>query len=211
MSDPLQSVVEKRIRRTMKALEANKMTALYAATADEVAPLVESLLRPGALVATGGSMTLAETGVIALLQSGKYEYLDRTAVPPEEVPALSRRAFSADFYLTSSNAVTEQGELYNVDGNANRVAAMTYGPDKVICVVGCNKIVPDLAAAERRVKDIAAPANAERLSCPTPCAQTGKCENCHSPGRICCTTVIHAQQRIPGRITVILVGQPLGY
>ena len=107
MSDPLRSVVEKRIRRTMKALEANKMTALYAATAGEVAPLVESLLRPGALVATGGSMTLAETGVIDLLQSGKYEYLDRTAVPPEEVPALYRRAFSADFYLTSSNAVTE--------------------------------------------------------------------------------------------------------
>ena len=71
--------------------------------------------------------------------------------------------------------------------------------------------MPDLAAAERRVKDIAAPANAVRLSCPTPCAQTGKCENCHSPGRICCTTVIHAQQRVPGRITVILVGQPLGY
>ena len=211
MSDPLRSVVEKRIRRTMKALEANKMTALYAATADEVAPLVESLLRPGALVATGGSMTLAETGVIDLLQSGKYEYLDRTAVPPEEVPALYRRAFSADFYLTSSNAVTEQGELYNVDGNANRVAAMTYGPDKVICVVGCNKIVKDIHAAVRRVKEIAAPANTDRLNCKTPCAVTGTCADCHSPARICCTTTIHRYQRIPGRIKVLLVGEPLGF
>ena len=107
--------------------------------------------------------------------------------------------------------MTEQGELYNVDGNANRVAAMTYGPKCVICVVGYNKIVPDLEAAVARVEQVAAPANAVRLHKKTPCTVTGRCEDCHSPDRICCTTVIHRQQRVPGRIKVILVGEELGY
>ena len=121
------------------------------------------------------------------------------------------RPFFADCYLTSCNAVTEQGELYNVDGNANRVAAMTYGPKSVICVVGYNKIVPNLEAAVARVEQVAAPANAVRLHRKTPCTVTGRCEDCHSPDRICCTTVIHRQQRVPGRIKVILVGEELGY
>ena len=99
----------------------------------------------------------------------------------------------------------------NVDGNANRVAAITFGPASVILVVGSNKIVKDLAAADARVKAVAAPANAKRLSCKTPCADTGQCENCQSPGRICCTYVLHRYQRVPGRIKVILVGQELGY
>ena len=114
-------------------------------------------------------------------------------------------------YFASANAVTEAGEVLNVDGNANRVAAITFGPASVILVVGSNKIVKDLAAADARVKAVAAPANAKRLSCKTPCAVTGQCENCQSPGRICCTYVLHRYQRVPGRIKVILVGQELGY
>ena len=112
------------------------------------------------------------------------------------------------WYLPDAAGVRE---LYNVDGNSNRVAAITFGPENVLLVVGCNKIVKDLAAAKERVEAIAAPANTVRLSCATPCAVTGKCEHCHSPARICCTTAIHSFQRIPGRIKVLLVGEPLGF
>ena len=156
-------------------------------------------------------MTLAETGVMDLLASGRYEFLDRTGLAGEELGKLYRRVFSADWYLASANAITEAGEIYNVDGNSNRVAAITFGPENVLLVVGCNKIVKDLDAAKERVEAIAAPANTVRLSCATPCAVTGKCEHCHSPARICCTTTIHSFQRIPGRIKVLLVGEPLGF
>ena len=172
---------------------------------------MEKLIPEGATVANGGSMTLAETGVMDLLASGRYEFLDRTGLAGEELGKLYRRVFSADWYLASANAITEAGEIYNVDGNSNRVAAITFGPENVLLVVGCNKIVKDLAAAKERVEAIAAPANTVRLSCATPCAVTGKCEHCHSPARICCTTAIHSFQRIPGRIKVLLVGEPLGF
>ena len=145
------------------------------------------------------------------LASGRYQYLDRSKVSGEELGRLYRQVFSADWYLASSNAVTEKGELFNVDGNSNRVAAITFGPKNVLLIVGCNKIVPDLAAAQARVKTIAAPANTIRLNCKTPCAVTGQCADCHSPARVCCTTTIHQFQRVKGRIKVLLVGEPLGF
>lgn len=152
MDEPLYSVVEKRIQRTMKALQANNMEAYYVKTAAEVAPLVRQLAPAGSTVAAGGSMTLAQCGVMELLAEGEYYFLDRTGLQGEDLQKLYRRVFSADCYFSSCNAVTEQGELYNVDGNANRVAALAFGPASVICVAGYNKIVPDLAAAEARVK-----------------------------------------------------------
>ena len=211
MQDAVKTNIEKRARRVIEALKANNMDAWYLPTAAEVRPFVEQLLPAGATVAAGGSMTLAQTGVTDLLASGRYHYLDRSKVSGDELGRLYRQAFRADWYLASSNAVTEEGELYNVDGNANRVAAMTFGPANVLLVVGCNKIVKDLAAAKSRVEAVAAPCNTDRLGCATPCAVTGRCEHCHSPARICCTTVIHAQQRVPGRIKVLLVGEPLGF
>lgn len=209
--EPMALVRKKLIERTAKKLEENHMTAYYAPTLEDARKLVQELLPKGCTVACGGSMTLSEAGIMNLLRSGDYEFYDREAVPQEEIDLVLRKAFFADCYLTSCNAVTEQGELYNVDGNANRVAAMTYGPKSVICVVGYNKIVPDLEAAVARVEQVAAPANAVRLHRKTPCTVTGRCEDCHSPDRICCTTVIHRQQRVPGRIKVILVGEELGY
>ena len=202
---------ERRIQRTMEALRANNMEAYYVKTAAEVRPFVEQMIPEGAVVSNGGSVSLAETGVMDLLASGRYQYLDPSKVTGEELDALFRQVFSADWYLASTNAVTEAGELYNVDGTANRVAAMTFGPKNVLLVVGCNKIVKDIHAAARRVKEIAAPANTDRLNCKTPCAVTGTCADCHSPARICCTTTIHRYQRIPGRIKVLLVGEPLGF
>ncbi len=204
-------VIEKRIQRTVQALKNNAMDAWYVKTAAEVVPLAASLMPEGATVACGGSVTLAETGVMQLLAGGRYHFLDRAGLSGEALQKVFRDAFSADWYCMSSNAITEQGELYNVDGNANRVAALAYGPTNVLVVAGYNKIVPDLAAADARVRAVAAPANTARLSCKTPCAVTGRCEGCHSPGRICCSTLICAQQRVPGRIKVILVGEELGF
>ena len=212
MHDAVKDNTEKRAKRVIAALKANNMEGWYLPDAASVRDFVEKLIPEGAVVSSGGSMTLAETGVIDLLGSGRYQYLDRSkATTGEEIGRLYRQAFSADWYLASANAITEAGEIYNVDGNSNRVAAITFGPANVLLVAGCNKIVKDLAAAKERVEAIAAPANTVRLSCATPCTVTGKCEHCHSPARICCTTTIHSFQRIPGRIKVLLVGEPLGF
>lgn len=211
MSTPMETLTELRIQRVMKALQANNMEAYYVKTAAEVKDFVANMIPEGAVVSNGGSVSLSQTGVLDLLAGGKYQFLDRRTVTGAELDRMFHDALSADWYLASSNAVTEEGELYNVDGNANRVAALTFGPKNVLLVVGCNKIVTDLAAAEERVRTIAAPVNAIRLDCQTPCTVTGQCADCRSPKRVCCTTVIHSFQRRKGRIKVLLVGEPLGF
>lgn len=211
----------KNVENVMMALRKNRMVADYVPTREDVVPLIQSLIPDGATVATGGSRTLDETGVTALLKSGVYTYYDRNdpTLSAEEKSAMTAKGATADVYLCSSNAVTEQGELYNVDGFSNRVAAIANGPKMVILVVGINKIVPDLNAAIRRVKTIAAPLNTKRLNCDTYCLKTGVCmgleggmtDGCHSPGRICCSYLVSAQQRVENRIHVILVGESLGF
>lgn len=205
----------------IKALERNNMQGFYVPDRAAVPDKVAELLHDGDTVAVGGSMTLEETGVMELLRSGRYRFLDRYApgLTREQVEQVFRESFFADAYLCSSNAVTLKGELYNVDGNANRVAALCYGPKSVILVVGCNKIVRDIDEAASLVKRHAAPANAVRLSCDTYCAKTGACmgldgdmtDGCRTDARICCTYVVHARQRVKNRIKVILVGEELGY
>ncbi len=212
--------MDDRIKRTMEALEKNNMSAFYVETKAEVAPLAESLLKEGDTVAVGGSMSLFETGVIELLRNGKYNFLDRYAenLTPADIEDIYRKSYFADCYLCSTNAVTVNGELYNVDGNSNRVSAIAYGPKSVIMVVGVNKIVENIDEAVLHVKNIAAPLNAKRLSCDTYCAKTGHCvkndasyDGCNSPGRICRTRLICDEQRIRGRIKIIFVGEPTGY
>ena len=197
------------------------MEAHYVATKEDVVPLVKELVKEGSSVASGGSMTLKETGVAELLRSGFYRFSDRTApnVTPEEKERIEREAFFADAFFCSANAITEQGELVNVDGTANRVAAIAYGPKSVIVVAGVNKIVKDVEEGIRRVKTIAAPLNTKRLSCDTYCNKEGHClglngdltAGCASPGRICCSYLICGPQRFENRIKVILVGEELGY
>lgn len=215
-------VQELQIQKTMENLRKNRMEAFYLETAAEVPAQVAALLHEGDVVAVGGSMTLEQTGVMDLLRSGKYRFLDRYApgLSEEQVRQVFIDSFSADAYLCSANAVTMNGELYNVDGNSNRVAAICYGPRSVIMVVGCNKIVPDLDAAVQYVKRVSAPANAVRLHCGTYCASAGVCQGlgkegmtagCGADARICCSYVVSAHQRQAGRIKVILVGEPLGY
>ena len=209
------------IQKVIENLRKNRMAVDYVATKEEVLPLVRSLLPRGCIVATGGSKSLAEAGVMELLKSGDYQFLDRMApeLTPEQRQQVTLDGGQADVYLCSSNAITEQGELYNVDGNCNRISAIAFGPKQVILVVGINKIVPDLNAAIARVKTIAAPLNTKRLNCETYCQKAGVCmglnggmtDGCASPARICCNYLVSAQQRVPDRIRVILVGETLGF
>lgn len=217
--EPMNAHLEMQLERTVKALQSNRMDACWVRTKEEALEKVKALLPKGALAASGGSMTLDECGITALLRNGEYDYLDRAAVEKEEIQELYRRSFYANCYLMSSNAVTEQGELYNVDGNGNRVAALIYGPKSVIVVAGANKIVPDIPAAIKRVRCLAAPANAMRLHQETPCTKTGVCAGikgelaagCKAEQRICCSYVVSGYQRVPNRIHVILVAENLGY
>ncbi len=222
MNPHVQETIRKRLEHTAEALRRNAMEAFVVNTKEEVPELVASLLKEGDVIGTGGSETLKECGVMDLLRNGSYHFLDRDACRPEEIKALYRACFSADAYLCSANAVTEQGELYNVDGNSNRVAAICYGPDSVIIVAGFNKLVRNLDEAAIRVKTTAAPPNCMRLDQKTPCRETGECcslsakdsaysQGCSADHRICCNYVISAKQRIPNRIKVILVAESLGF
>lgn len=219
MSSARKTITEMQIHKTMENLQKNNMEAYFVHSREDVAKTVAGLIREGDTVSVGGSETLKETGVLDMLRNGKYRFLDRYA-QGADTDRIFRDSFFADVYLSSSNAVTMNGELYNVDGNSNRVAAILFGPRSVILVVGCNKIVPDIESAVRYVKQVSAPANAVRLGCDTYCAGAGICQGlyrdvitsgCQSDGRICCNYVISARQRVKGRIKVVLVGEPLGF
>lgn len=205
--------MEERVQKTMEALRLNKMKPFYAENSAEAREIVRGLVENDKLITSGGSMTLKESGVIEMLTKDfGGVYLDRSAGKDrDEVEEIMRKAFVSDTFLSSTNALTEDGELYNVDGNGNRVSAMIYGPKQVIVVAGVNKIVKDLAEAKVRVEKTAAPKNTVRLELATPCSKTGECAHCHSDCRICCSYVTLAQQRVPDRIKVIIVNENLGY
>ena len=211
--DHREQTIDAHIEAALQALRRNGMDACFVPSAEAARELVRGLLHEGDTVSHGGSMTLEQTGILAMLREGPYHFLDRSApgITPEGVREVYLQSFRADAYLLSANAVTERGELYNVDGNSNRMAAFLYGPKSVIVVAGVNKLVPDLDAARERVRAAAAPLNAKRLGRSTPCVITGHCMDCASPDRICCNTVVSAQQRERGRVKVILVGETLGY
>ncbi len=210
-----------KIDKTIKALEKNNMNAFYVENRCKAVELVDSMLSEGSAISFGGSVTLKESGILEYLRNGNYTLLDREA-EGADAQKIYRDAFNADFYFTSSNAVTENGELYNVDGNGNRVTALTFGPKTVIVIVGYNKIVKDLNEAILRVKTIAAPKNCVRLSKNTYCAKCGKCvslnlenpqmtDGCDSSDRICRQYIINAKQPNNNRFKVIIVGEELGY
>ncbi|CCY18724.1 uncharacterised ACR YkgG family COG1556 [Eubacterium sp. CAG:786] len=205
--------MEERIQRTMSALERNNMKAYYAESRDELFDIVRGLVKNDKLITAGGSVTLEESGVKQMLMTEfKGVYLDRSeGKTPEEVEDILHKAFVSDTFFASSNAVTEDGELYNVDGRGNRVSAMIYGPTQVVLIVGVNKIVRDMEEAVCRVEQVAAPKNTRRLNSGTPCEITGSCAHCRSRGRICCSYVRMAQQRVKDRIKVIIVNESLGY
>jgi len=222
MHEALRISNEQKAKTAIENLQKNRMEAFYVGKTADVCSKVKELIREGDSVAAGGSMTLDETGVTTMLRSGDYRFIDRNVpgLDPEAVRRIYLDSFDADVYMTSSNAVTLKGELFNVDGTSNRIAALCFGPRSVIVIVGINKIVPDIRSAVRRVKQTAAPANCVRLDKKTYCAATGYCQGidsdditagCSGPDRICCSYLISAMQQERGRIKVIIVGEDLGF
>jgi L-lactate utilization protein LutB len=196
--------------QVVEALKKRHFDAFYYSSCEEAAEKVLELIPEGAQVSWGGSMTLDSLGIKESLNKKGQPVLDRDAVPADERQDVMRKALLCDVFLMSSNAVTEDGQLFNIDGAGNRVAALCYGPKSVIVVAGMNKVVPDLRTAYSRVRRFAAPVNAQRFEMKTPCCVTGQCADCQSPQSICNEMVATRGCRPAGRIKVILIGEDLG-
>lgn len=217
MDKPVDNYWLLRLEEVRTALEGNNFEAHVVADVNEARRLVldDILPKTGARsVSWGGSMTLVATGLVdALKVRSELEVLDTfdRSLPVEEMRELRRHALLVDLFLTGTNAVTKGGQLVNLDGAGNRVAAITFGPRHVIILVGRNKVVSSLEEGRRRIKDYAAPVNTMRLNRKTPCARTGSCEECKSPERICNSWAITEKSFPKGRIKVILINEELGF
>jgi len=199
----------------IKNLEKRNMNGLYCETSQEAVKAICGMIPENVLVGLGGSMTIIETGLVDALRKMNIRLLDRYRedVTPEKVNDMRMEGLRSDIFIASSNAITSDGKLVNEDGVGNRVAAMIYGPKKVILMVGMNKAVNTLEDAITRIKNTAAPINAVRVQKDTPCSKMGFCNDphCHPPHRICSQLVIIESNPEPDRVTVILVGEELGY
>ena len=193
----------------IKGLESRNMTGHYAESKEEALKLALELIPEGSTVAMGGAASAAEIGLVDAVKSGNYNYIDRDAMEDKRAAVLA--GFDADVYLASANAITNDGIMVNIDGNANRVASIAFGPKKVVFIVGMNKVCNDLDGAMKRARNVAAPANAQRFGLATPCCKTGACLDCKSPDTICCQFLITRFSRHKDRIHVILVNDNLGY
>ena len=209
---PLEQRNERLGAKLVQNLKRRHFDAYYCPTAQQAVQKVLDLMPDGSSVTWGGSMTIRDMGLTqALHQKGTYTVYDRDLAPDREAAAkIYLQAFSCDYYLSSANAVSEDGILVNIDGNGNRVAAITWGPKHVIFVVSLNKVAQTVEAALARARSTASPVNAARFDIKTPCQTDGMCHNCLSPDSIC--NYVHFLRRSPnGRHTVVLVGEDLGY
>ena len=204
---------QKLAQQMMKHLNRRNMEAFYCPTGEEAVKKVSELIADGSSVTWGGTATVRDLGIPEVLKNrGTLEVLDRDMVKtPEEKDAMYLRAFTADAYLTSANAISEDGVIVNIDGNGNRVAAISWGPKKVIFVIGLNKVAQTVEAALARARSIASPINTQRFDFKTPCRIDGTCHNCNSPESICSYVHFLRNSRNPGRHVVVLVGEDLGY
>lgn len=196
-------------QKVIKGLASRNMTGYYAKTKEEALQMALELIPEGSSVTMGGGMSVHEIGLVKALKEGNYNFIDRDEM--EDKRAAMLFAYDADVFLMSANAMTEDGILVNIDGNANRVSALAQGPRKVIVIAGMNKICDDVDGAMKRARNVAAPINAQRFGLNTPCAKTGSCMNCKSPDTICCQFLITRYSKHPGRIHVILVDDFLGF
>ena len=192
----------------IKGLESRNMSGYYAADKEEAVKKALEVIGKGSTVAMGGCQSAHEIGLIQALEEGDYNYIDRSNMTPRES---LMAAYDADVFLSSANAMTNDGIMVNIDGNSNRVSCIAQGPKKVVFIVGMNKICSDLDEAMKRARNVAAPANAQRFDVKTPCKVTGTCADCKSPDTICCQFLITRYSRHEGRIHVILVNDTLGY
>ena len=210
--DPISMRNEKIGKKVCDTLNSRGFSAFYCATKEEALSKALTLIPEGKSVSWGGCKSAEEIGLIDAVKAGNYIVLDRaTATTPEERQQIMKQALTCDVFLTGTNAITETGELVNIDGMGNRVAAMTFGPDSVIVIAGMNKLVSNVMDAANRARTTAAPINAQRFEIKTPCKIDGACHDCNSPDSICSYIVRTRRCKPEGRIKVILVGESLGF
>ena len=196
-------------QKVIKGLESRQMTGYYAADKEEALKIALSLIPEGSTVTMGGAMSAHEIGLPRALEEGDYNFIDRDKMEDKRAAMLA--AYDADYFLASANAMTEDGIIVNIDGNANRVSAIAQGPRHVLFIVGMNKICDDVDGALKPARNVAAPINAQRFGLNTPCTKTGSCMDCKTPDTICCQFLITRYSKHPGRIHVILVNDCLGF
>ena len=196
-------------KTVIAGLKSRNMSGYYAKDKEEALRISLSLIPEGSSISMGGAMSVHEIGLSEALKNGNYNFIDRDAYEDKRAAMLA--AYDADVFLASCNAMTSDGILVNIDGNSNRVSAIAQGPRKVVFIVGMNKVCPDVDAALKRARNVAAPTNVQRFNLSTPCAKTGKCMDCKSPDTICCQFLITRFSRHKDRIHVILVGEDLGF
>ena len=193
----------------IKGLESRNMSGYYAGSAKEALDKALALIPEGSTVTMGGCMSAAEIGLTDALKDGNYDFIDRDKETDKRAAML--KAYDADVYIASCNAMTSDGILVNIDGNSNRVSAIAQGPTKVVFIVGMNKVCSDVDSAMKRARNVAAPINVQRFDLNTPCAKTGTCMDCKSPDTICCQFLITRFSRHKDRIHVIMVNENLGF
>ncbi len=196
-------------QKVIKGLQSRNMTGYYAKDREEAKRIALSLIPEGSSVTMGGALSAHEVGLVEAVKTGSFRFIDRAAYENPREAMLA--AYDADWFLSSANAMTEDGVLVNIDGNANRVSCIANGPKHVLFIVGMNKVCSDIDGAMKRARNVAAPINAQRFGLNTPCAKTGACMNCKSPDTICCQFLITRFSRHKDRIHVILVNDTLGF
>jgi len=208
-----EAATEPRIEKLLKNLNRRHFNAFYCHTREEAINKVQSIIPDGSSVTWGGSMTIRDMGLTQALHGrASLRVLDRDLFTDRaEVVRVYHESFSADFYLSSANGVSEDGVIVNIDGNGNRVAAITWGPRNVVFVVGINKIAPTVELALKRARETAGPRNSQRFDIKTPCKNDGQCHNCNSPESICNYVHFLRNSHPSGRHTVVIVGEELGY
>ena len=209
---PKQKYYENVANTIIKNLSKRQIEGYYCKDKESAVKKALELIPKEASVSWGGSMTLTETGLMDAIKNGEYRLIDRDAATNlEEQRKVYGEICMSDVFLMSTNAITLDGELINIDGRGNRVAFLCYGPQNVVILASMNKIVTDVESGLKRVRDIASPPNTVRLNKKTPCAITGKCEDCYSPDCICGQIVVTRRSGVPNRIKIILIGEELGY
>ena len=196
-------------KQVIKGLESRNMTGSYASSAKEALEQALAYIPAGSTVTMGGGMSVHEIGLVEALKKGDYHFIDRDTEADKRAAMLA--AYDADYFLSSANAITQDGVIVNIDGNSNRVSAIAQGPKHVLFIVGMNKVCDDVDGAMKRARNVAAPINAQRFGLNTPCSKTGTCMNCKSPDTICCQILITRYSKHKDRIHVILVNDNLGF
>jgi hypothetical protein len=209
----MNEIISKRNRllaeKVIHGLESRNMEGFYAESKEEALKKALELIPEGSSIGMGGCMSAMEIGLVDALKTDKYKFIDRDRMEDKRKAMMD--SYDADFFISSANAMTEDGILINVDGNSNRVSAICQGPRQVIFIIGMNKICSDVDSAMKRARNVAAPINAQRFGLATPCSKTGSCMDCKSPDTICCQILITRFSRHKGRIKVILVNDSLGF